>query len=279
MDSSTATPLELDNAHRILGRVRSISVRHEALLAGFWNPTKCSFGLEGPATSGKHVTSTCTCLLSFLDAGIILPSFIDSDARGKLTQWLLTTPWESAKLKKDNLYTTPIALATLLTLDPRQVNEVRVEEAIKSLVNAALDIDPAGPICFEDHPPSAFLTYWTLRALIAAISVQTTETTKVPRQRVNLAIQLATEWIDGELHRQFSYYSISDLDRFNVLELAYLLAALDLSRREYDTPFDPQIMARGLDLIFQAQLSNGLWPRGAPIFLHPSIGHVYPFCI
>lgn len=276
MTSKPVPVLELDYAHEILGRVRALSVRHEALLAGFWNPARGSFSLGDPLETTDHVTSSCTCVLSFLDAGVNLPSFVESK---DLVRWLLSVQWESADLGPLNLYTTPIALTTLLALAPERVVENRAHDAIRALVNATLDVEPGGPVCFGDYPPSAFLTYWTLRGLSAALSAPGSDTSRFPRQRVSLAVTRAAEWVDGELHRQFSYHSVGDLDRFNVFEMCYLLAASDLARRQRGEPADPRILGRGIQILFEVQLPDGLWPLGKPIFLHPSLGQVYPFAL
>ncbi len=159
MISSRDSVLELDYTYEILDRVRSLSVQHEHLLAQFWNSEHGRFALEDVSETSDHVTSSCTCVLSFIDISLTLPSFLDTDARASFANWLLTVEWETAGLGLLNVYTTPVALATLLAVAPVHVAENRSQEAIRALVNASLDIDPEGPLCFGDYPPSAFLTY------------------------------------------------------------------------------------------------------------------------
>jgi len=70
MFSKPPPVLELEYAHEILERVRALSVRHEALLAGFWNPLRETFGLEEPDETTDHVTSSCTCVLSWMRVSV-----------------------------------------------------------------------------------------------------------------------------------------------------------------------------------------------------------------
>ena len=151
-----------------------------------------------------------------MDAGVSLPSFADPK---KFVRWLVGVHWDSADLGSLNFYTTPIALTTLLLLAPEQLAEKRAHDAIRALTNATLDVEPVGPMCFGDYPPSAFLTYWTLRGLSAALSMPGSNPSWFSLPRLKLAVTRAAEWVDSELHRQFSYYSVGDLDRFNVFEM------------------------------------------------------------
>src|SRR5262249_24733415 len=108
---------QFDQLRTLLQKVNLIAQSHESIVKTFWNDKRTTFGQESPNEDENHVTSACTCVLSFLDAPAgRLPKFVEN-AKAQFVQWLLSVEWGSEDLGDPNPYTTPIALSTVELLD------------------------------------------------------------------------------------------------------------------------------------------------------------------
>ena len=113
--------MELEDIRRLRERIANLTARHSDILQQFWSKDKFTFGQFGPYDAGRHISTACTCVLSFLE--IPHSSLPDSlkQAKAKFVEWLLTQQWKSEDLEEYNLYTAPLALTTVLQLADRPV--------------------------------------------------------------------------------------------------------------------------------------------------------------
>lgn len=245
---------------------------------GYWNNTRNTFGLESAIEPEDHVTSSCTCVLSFLDApGGTLPQFL-RERQSEFVSWLLSVPWVSEDLLEHNVYTAPLALSAVQRLDPEALLRPKCIEAVEFLFNE-LSRSDSGGVCFGEYPPSGFLTYWTVRALweVTDLYEHKVWSDKPEEQRrTRRQIERAVAWAEQEVYRQFSYFILRD-DRFDAPQMGYVLALADLAREKAKQRPDSKMISKGLEILFEAQLPNGLWPKAFPIFHYTRRGSVYPF--
>ena len=130
------------------------------------------------------------------------------------------------------------------------------------------------------YPPSGFLTYWTIRALIDALAHYRKGWWNGSGDEVNAteqAIKRAALWAEEELHRHIAYYTANDLDRYDALQLGYAMAIVDFIWAVSGQDPSRDLIAAGLRVFFASQLSNGLWAKAFPLFHYPDAGSVYPF--
>jgi hypothetical protein len=147
-----------------LERLRPFVTGHSPILEAFWNPTRSTFGLESATDTTNHVTTACTCVLSFLDIpGGQLPPFIQRQ-RSTFIDWLLSARWGSEDLAEHNVYTAPLALTAVAHLDESRLTNAKCVDAVTFLVNE-IERSETGGVQFSDYSASGFLTYWALRAL------------------------------------------------------------------------------------------------------------------
>jgi hypothetical protein len=154
--------MNIEELRHIRTRLDLLSSRHEDMLKGFWVEEKATFAQYPNQKDKDHVTTACTCVLSFLDVpGGTLPGFL-LKRRAEFLNWLLRVPWKSEGLPENNPYTAPLALATLLKLaDKTVLDEKRPQAAAQSLLSN-LQTSPSGAISMPGYPPNGFLTYWTV---------------------------------------------------------------------------------------------------------------------
>jgi hypothetical protein len=273
---------DLEEARRGRDRVRAISERQNVLLQQFWNSARATFGQSGAAEREDHVTSACTCVLSFIDVPTgrvapTLPDFVE-ERRVEFVEWLMTADWTSESLGDPNVYTAPLALAALLFLDRERVLEDKAVGQVTFLVNE-LERSRAG-IRFRDYPSNGFLTYWATRSLLGVADVYSETRWKDEHDEMNRAmtlIEIAVDWAENEIWRQFSYFAMHDLDRFDPLQMTYVIAVVDLWRERQALRPDKLVLSKGLETLFASQQANGLWAKVSPIFHYAEHGSVYPF--
>jgi hypothetical protein len=273
--------MDFEEIRRLRERIANLAARHADILQQFWNAKKFTFGQFGPDDAGSNVTTACTCVLSFLEVPRgCLPDFLKQN-RTQFLDWLLAQPWKSEDLVENNPYTAPLALTTVLQLTGRPVlNERRPKAAVERLMAALGDSKSGGIASSQSYPPSGYLTYWTVRALWDALTHRTKgwwDVLPVDAKTVENGITIAANWAEDELHKHIAYYSASDLDRYDALQLGYAMAIEDFVRAADGRDPDQALLTMGLKVFFASQLSNGLWSKAIPLFHYPKAGSVYPF--
>jgi hypothetical protein len=272
--------MNTEELKQIRNRIDVLSSRHEEILRGYWVDDRSTFTQYPNQTTKDHVTTACTCMLSFLEVpGGSLPKFL-LQKKAAFLRWLLSVPWKSEGLPEDNPYTAPLALATLLKLtDTTILDEERARKAV-TVLSSDLRDSPSGAISMPDYPPNGFLTYWTIRALADAVVHYNKgwwSTAPDEVESTKTGITMAAGWAEAEAYRQIAYYHAHDLDRYDGLQLGYALAIVDLVRANSGKDPDRVLSQKGLEVLFASQLANGLWPKGVPLFHYGDAGSVYPF--
>ncbi len=257
-------------------RVGLIADRHDRLLQTYWNGA--TFVADPSKRSEPHVTTACTCLLSFVDvpAGGGVPAWLH---RGAFAEWLVGVPWTSEDLDENNPYTAPLALEALARIDRLGDHIAKVKPAATALVTA-LDGDSPGRVSFSGaYPASGFLTYWAQRALRSTLDGAGTQVWRTARARaaVETLRRRALDWGLEEVYRQLAYHATGNLDRFDALQLGYALALADQRDAAQGRPPDTPLLKRGLEVFFDRQRPDGVWERNYPIFHYSGLGSVYPF--
>ena len=265
-------------------RVRELAARYDAILGQYWVKSRGTFSIEGDENdSANHVTTSCTCVLTFIDsADSSAPNFF---AKDRFVDWLLSadTPWTSEGMPEPNAYSAPIALTALAALAPDRLGEPRPVAAMEYLLDR-LKASGGGVSLIDDKEPSGFLTYWTVRALWDLANGSTNPAAGgllTPKARATAQIRLsaARSWAQQEILRQVAYHGLRDYDRFDPLQLAYAMAIVDFIRDRTGQDPDLSGLSAGLALFFDAQMPNGLWPKGAPLFHSQARGSVYAFSL
>jgi hypothetical protein len=278
--------VDIEAARRAERRIEVLMDRHEAIIEQFWIPRRSTFSLTGSTNEAvaNHVTSSCTCVLSLVDGPDALrPAFFKPDG---FVTWLLGTPWTSERLAEHNVYTAPMALATLLRLAPGRLGDQRSHGAVQFLVDRLRECE--GGIHFApDYQPNGFLTYWAVRALWDVVhpdeemrpTVSNLWSKKSAWRDAQTALDMALEWAEHEALHQIAYHAAKNYELFDPLQLAYTLAVVDFIRERQDQDPDVRTISIGLDVFFSAQLPNGLWPKVMPVFHYEASGSVYPFAL
>lgn len=99
--------------------------------------------------------------------------------------------------------------------------------------------------------------------------------------RCTNALENIAIWSESELYRQLALYTASD-HSFDVIQLAHTLVIYVESRisdhfDDDDFAINNRVVNNTIDIIFQFQRSDGLWPPGAPIMHYPESGPVQTF--
>jgi len=187
----------------------------------------------------------------------------------------LKTPASSRKLQAVIAQTiVTVASATSRVL-PDKLSQSTRDACVGACVGNAIDIQE---ILLPKGGLSMYLLYWSTRALTAAmlgkdshgeayISFNMIGDAKACQDRV------AQEALD-ELCRQLAYHASGERSLFDVMQLSYALMlhyetsgykGAMICGEDRTTVFNEKLSDKALEVIFGAQLANGLWPQGAPI--------------
>lgn len=314
--------VSLEELRKVHARVRELKSFRDDVMMTFWNGRSfnryASQKREGHISTGQedegHVSTTSTAMMSFLTIpGSVAPAFLREN-RADVLKWLNDVEWKTANHDEPNVFTTSVALPLFTSLLGDEI-DVQLAEPHRHAVEDLLDSlireprtaarEPRWGLRFQDnYPPSAFLTYWLVRALFEIIGPAPATATghaapgEVPYGGVGptpVAERLwgidakgesekcaefaavAVRWAKQELRRQMGYFTEGDFDRFDAIQMGYALAIddLDLQRLPKD-PDRPAVMAC-LRIFFERQQPNGLWPRVYPIYHDNDNGSIYPF--
>lgn len=179
-----------------------------------------------------------------------------------LADCILGATWESAGLAPDNPFTTAFlleALAALSTVGATvTVEDEKVKEGLASL--RAVLLEGSG-IRLDPYEPSAYVTQVAVRALREWGALADAE------------VDAIVSWAWGYVRSESVTLHASPGDA-DALELAYAVVIVtSLSPGLH--PADREIVRYALRQLFNAQLPDGTWPRGRPIFHYPDVGNAY----
>ena len=212
-----------------------------------------------------------------------------------------STPWSSEELEEYNVYTTPIVLSTLYQLLDHQTHGPSVAKVLENaqcneklrtgLEAIANSVTKDGTARYHPYEPNAYLGYWCFEAFRREAIKQRFEEKPAAGQEnaepqlsgrcATLMDQLA-RWGEAELHRLIAFHSAREMAMFDPIQLAY---ALRIYTGYYATtkqplnnqPLNQKLVARAVEIIFEHQEEDGLWPKSRPIFHFAQLGSVYPF--
>jgi ATPase family associated with various cellular activities (AAA) len=271
-----------------------ILLQHDfAYLSGYWNPKKCGFHAnEASISSGYvNVTTTCFCLFAALRNPAMLSRFpldtagtVDGSMPTRVANTLLCIPWTSERLPENNPYTAPIAIRTLYRLlePPVQVPavlELLTKPESKSKLTAAfqavLKATEDGAAHVEPYSASAYLTYWSYRALRSESEHELLDlclTARCAKRADTIA-----RWAEGEIHRQIAYDAAQDTASFDATQLTYAVRIYAQNSGTSKKPLNQKLVAKAIEVIASQQMPDGLWPKAHPLFHYKTRGNVYTF--
>jgi hypothetical protein len=284
--------MDLDALQAILDRLDQLVARDYEFLKTYWDQAKPCFFANELAKRTVSVTSTCFCVFALLQDASLLMRFEDPanggvapPALSKLIVTLRDAEWNSEKLGLNNIYTTPIVVACLARLKsqaPLPENQkaalfgdppnAKVHTGIKAIV-ANLKAN-RGPACFKKYYPSAYLTFWSFDALNRALTAGLVHDHHKPA--CEQAMKAMSTWALVEMHRQIALFAANDFSSFDAMQLGYSLVISMQSTGDGDD-LNMSIAAKALEVIFASQATDGLWPKGLPIFHYVTRGSVYVF--
>lgn len=211
-------------------------------------------------------SSTATCI-SFLKATGRLDEEPWGPQRRALIGRIVRSAWKSAGLDRDNPFTVAFLLEALVDLDAppllTQKQRARVEGKIVRLLQCVADGDDAG-VSLPDYDATAFLTYKVVMAL-------------KHWGRIEEVAADVGRWNWGHLYKESVLVASGSPDA-DVFEVAYsVLVASAVAPLDRMSPQQRSLLRYGLDQFFDAQLPDGTWPRGRPLFIYPKFGHAYCF--
>lgn len=216
-------------------------------------------GTKKPGDFSK--ASTATCLALVRAAELHPPS--REECQG-LSHEIVNGDWHSAGLDPDNPFTVSFLLEALHDLKALGAS---LSEADLDVVRAKLDVLRAsftnGGVSITPYPPTAFLTFKSVKALLDWDGLDSELRTQVQG------------WAQNALHEESVLISAAAEDA-DVFELAY--AALTLSattQLQAMTPPQRSVVTFAIKQFVSSQTSRGNWPRSRPLFLYPKLGSAY----
>jgi len=244
-----------------LGRLKtflaSIRLTHLSTMEHYRSDDGLGFFHQTVDRTKASRSSTATSVASLVHAGLWTERFSLWNNTHKVAKKLLTKPWRSAGLKKNNPFSVAFIAEGVLELQKARpdypgaqahLNVIKVEAVpilLQSFKNGAIKIDP--------YPASAYLTQLAYRILSRLDSVD---------EKLTKSIHA---WARGEINKQIALISAKSRIA-DPLNLAYsLILATATADDEETSPEDKQIFGQGLALFFQAQHEDGTWPQSRPI--------------
>lgn len=267
--------LDFEALERLKNYLSGIRRSHVATMNHYVSGDGKGFWHQPSRRSRASLSSTATCVLSLVHAGLwhhkdrTWGKSIDLAAR------LLETPWESAGLDKDN----PFSLSFIAegVLDLAQVDAYPgcndhltiIKDEIAPLLKTEI-ASPTGPfavpgsVSIRPYPPSAYLTHLAFRVLQRCTKIGVVLETEL--------VRLIRNWARSEIHRQVAL--ISTQSRIaDPLQLAYaIILFVNASADEQTSPEDKALVRGALKIFFQEQQPDGGWRPSQPLFHYPDVG-------
>jgi len=297
--------MSIADLRRLVERADLLLQREHKSLHSHWNKDKQGFhtSRDTRETGNINITTTCFGLFALLRSSDLLDRFFgDNDKKAEATALdgvaftLGSTPWTSEELPQFNIYTTPIVLSTLYQLLDDQVHgpsvakvlekeecNKQIRAGLEAIVQSVTDNKAARYLPYE---PNAYLSYWCFEAFRGEAAKRRFEEKPADGQKKaepqlpyhcdRLIIQLAA-WGEAELHRQIAFHTARDMAMFDPIQLAYALRIYTENYAAIKQPLNRKLVARTVEIIFEHQEEDGLWPKSRPIFHFSKLGSVYPF--
>ncbi len=202
----------------------------------------------------------------------------------RVAKTLIGLPWKSEDLAENNPYSAPIAIRTLYRLLEPPVQETAISALLRepssktkltAAMQAVLKATEEGAAHFEQYEASAYLSYWSFRALRSEAQ-HTLLDAALTEQCAKRAIAIG-EWAEREVHRHLAYDAAQDAASFDATQLTYAIRIYAQHSGIVKKPLNQKLVAKAIEVIFSRQMPDGLWPKAHPIFHYKTRGNVYTF--
>lgn len=207
--------------------------------------------------------STATCVAYLKATGVLASDWGESD-RKNLRSDFVTGEWKSARLPKNNSFTSAFLLEAIHALGGREgmpEDEMQIVDSKLELLNRRLKKD--GGLSIKNYPRTSFLTHKVVRVLILWNALEDKSAEKV------------SNWNWSHLYEESMLIAADSPDK-DFFELAYsVLTASLTSPLDQMTPRERRLLQLAIKQFFDGQRSDGTWPRSRPLFLYPNIGYAY----
>jgi len=180
-----------------------------------------------------------------------------------LAKALLSNDWVTGGLDKDNAYSTSLVLPALQVLDA-DPHEDNIQKGLERLKGKLGEEKGGVNLTGDTGTESAFITWWAIESLTSYSDII----------EAKEEIDLSIEWAKGETYRQISYFNARS-DLRNIHQLAFAWAICEKFGKE--SPLPPKISDLILDLIFNDQNEDGVWPHYYPLFNFTTAGAAYVY--
>jgi hypothetical protein len=204
------------------------------------------------------IASTVTCIKSLFQCPEFRPisnadfSSLIAGLMSRLEEGRLNT----SELSHGNPFTVGLLLPLLKCIPTITPDSPLVRECIAFAREAA----SSGGVAIPTFPPNGYLTYWILKAL--------------EEWGVNIRreAEAALSWSQTEFYRQVSLFGSDTDEESDAFQLGYnLLIQYKYKRDE----LRHSVVELGLDTLFRAQLSRGIWEKKDPLFVYGRNGDAY----
>ncbi|MBU2550542.1 MAG: ATP-binding protein [Proteobacteria bacterium] len=208
-----------------------------------------------------HPTSTSTCTWILNEWGFLKEVCSDPTA---LRSTILMSRWSTANLPEGNAYTTSIVLHALNSLGATE-NEEKIKNGL-DLLRYEIRSGSGGITLTPDIPGSgnSFITFWALTSLRGFPE----------HQNCDEEIALSLSWAQAQVYKQVALFSARS-DLRNIHQLAFAWAICE--KFCHETPITKEIRALIIELIFNDQNTDGVWPTYDPLFNIREQGAAYVY--
>ena len=236
-----------------------------------------------PPQDGDYFSraSTSTCILSLCDTGRWIESgtaweqYIPDVLRN-----LLVLEWKSSGLPRDNAFTVAFQLSAACAIIKITNARLSNDEALRLKHGCAVLLGALRPglVGFTGFPPSTYLTQLSYSAYASArglLSQHRPDLLKGLHDTEILRNVEASCWAELNKHLALVRCRSRSADAY---QLGY--AALVAASRPDASPLTPEqvdLLALGLEVLFEALGEDGTWPRSQPLFHYPQFGSAYCF--
>lgn len=247
-------------------RINNILPKAPAILAQFYENIEDGFADQMPDPLKRNsVTCAAQCIRIILSCKCFsgLASTIENDS---IEKFFNEYDWKSAGIEEHNLFTAPLALYVMKELGIKRKDNAKIRNAIDFIVSTLkkfLKGDEPRPRGAHTRVDCghAFIVFWTVSALMMY--------EKELRKNEKQVLRGLIEYAKSSLFRQLALYLAEDEAEFDVVQLAYFLAASSI----YAEDLNRIVIEKAAHVIFERQQADGTWKLSKP-FLHGPEGVV-----
>jgi ATPase family associated with various cellular activities (AAA) len=258
----------------------SISQKHVATMGYYASQDGRGFWHQPSKRESASLSSTATCVSSLVRADLWNVNKRLWGISEAVAERLLTKPWMSAGLKKNNPFGLSFIAEGVLDLisagdyPGSDGHDAIVRNEIAPLLVKAVEspkgpLAAAGAVSIAPYPPSAYLTQLAFRVLSRCYAKDDPKLGKVTK--------LVRAWSRSEINRQIALIT-TESRIADPLQLAYaVILASSASVDEQTSPEEKAIVTAALGIFFDQQHPDGSWQPSQPLFHYPEVGNAQCF--